>query len=284
MKVNRTLAIALFLIGILGATGNAQATPAVAAAEGTTRTVQYRTQDVVAIHAKVNFTSLIVLPVGEEILEAATGDKDFWIVDVVHNYVFIHPAKEGIQSNLNLITTKGNVYSFTLTDVSGSTTPTDLKVIVQPADRSSLIDHSSLTSSVSNAPVEYVPARQVAEAQEAAVEAKEAAQKAVSSMKEKAVQAIDAYKAAYPTKLVMDYDFKKNSAPFWIDAIYHDDKFTYIKVGPRNQEKFAVYEMRDGKPDLITYDYKDGAYVITHIMDSGYVRIGKKQMTFSRTK
>jgi type IV secretion system protein VirB9 len=276
--------IAILLLGGIGATTYAHASlpTSTESTDGMTRTVQYRNQDIVAIHARVNFTTLIVLPVGEEILDAAAGDKDFWIIDVVHNFVFIHPAKEGIQSNLNLITTKGNVYSFTLNDVSGTAAQTDLKVIIQPADRSSLINRSSLNPSASTAPVEYVPAQQVIEAKEAAVEAREVASQVVSSVKEQAVQAIDAYKAAYPTKLVMDYTFKKDSSPFFIDAIYHDDKFTYIKVGPKNQEKFAVYEMRDGKPDLITYDYKDGAYVVTHIMDSGYVRIGKKQMTFSR--
>jgi len=34
-------------------------------------------------------------------MEAATGDKDFWIVDVVGNFCFVHPAKAGISSNLN---------------------------------------------------------------------------------------------------------------------------------------------------------------------------------------
>ena len=52
-------------------------------------------------------------------MEAATGDKDFWIVDVVGNFCFVHPAKQGISSNLNLITDKGNIYSFTLQDISG---------------------------------------------------------------------------------------------------------------------------------------------------------------------
>ncbi len=64
------------------------------------------------------------LPTTEKIMEAATGDKDFWIVDVVGNFCFVHPAKQGISSNLNLITDKGNIYSFTLQDISGSTTIT----------------------------------------------------------------------------------------------------------------------------------------------------------------
>ena len=30
-------------------------------------------------------------------MEAATGDKDFWVVDVVGNFCFVHPAKAGDQ-------------------------------------------------------------------------------------------------------------------------------------------------------------------------------------------
>ncbi len=85
---------------------------------GTARTVQYHAQDIIPIRAKVKYTTLIELPSTEKIMEAATGDKDFWIVDVVGNFCFVHPAKTGISSNLNLITDKGNIYSFTLQDIS----------------------------------------------------------------------------------------------------------------------------------------------------------------------
>ena len=33
-------------------------------------------------------------------MEAATGDKEFWIVDVVGNFCFVHPAKAGNQFQL----------------------------------------------------------------------------------------------------------------------------------------------------------------------------------------
>ena len=104
------------------------------AQEASARTVQYHSQDIVPIHAKLKYTTLIEVPPSEKIMEAATGDKDFWIVDVVGNFCFVHPAKAGISSNLNLITDKGNIYSFTLQDVSGTSDVPDLKVLIVPAD------------------------------------------------------------------------------------------------------------------------------------------------------
>src|SRR5580692_12951186 len=89
-------------------------------AQDSARTVQYHSQDIVPIRAKLKYTTLIELPTTEKIMEAATGDKDFWIVDVVGNFCFVHPAKQGISSNLNLITDKGNIYSFTLQDISAT--------------------------------------------------------------------------------------------------------------------------------------------------------------------
>ena len=50
-----------------------------ALAQESARTVQYHSQDIVAIRAKVKYTTLIELPTTEKIMEAATGDKDFWI-------------------------------------------------------------------------------------------------------------------------------------------------------------------------------------------------------------
>jgi type IV secretion system protein VirB9 len=227
----------------------------------TSRNVAYHSQDIVPIHAKVKYTTLIVIPATEKIMEAATGDKDFWIVDVVGNFCFVHPAKAGISSNLNLITDKGNIYSFTLTDITGQSEEPDLKVIIQPADASNIV--------AANGPPQYVPAAQLEQARQqlATVEAHVGA-------------TVDEYKSAYPLALKFDYTFKTNEEPFDIQSIYHDDKFTYIKTNA--PEKFSVYEMRDGKPNLINYDLRDGTYIIPKVMDNGYVELGKKKMDFTR--
>src|SRR5713101_7970596 len=94
-----------FIVGVILAISSIGAL-----AQESARTVQYHSQDIVAIRAKVKYTTLIELPTTEKIMEAATGDKDFWIVDVVGNFCFVHPAKQGISSNLNLITDKGNTH------------------------------------------------------------------------------------------------------------------------------------------------------------------------------
>ena len=61
----------------------------------------------------MRYTTLIVLPENEEILDFTTGDKDFWIINGAHNLCYIHPAQTRIRSNLNLITASGHVYSKT---------------------------------------------------------------------------------------------------------------------------------------------------------------------------
>ncbi len=231
------------------------------AQDASARTVQYHSQDIVPIHAKLKYTTLIELPATEKIMDAATGDKDFWVVDVVGNFCFVHPAKAGISSNLNLITDKNNIYSFTLQDVSQTDETPDLKVIVIPADRSSIV--------ASSGPPQFVPAAQLAQSQQQ-----------LAAVESHITQAVDEYKSAYPMQLKFDYTFKANEPPFDIQAIYHDDKFTYIKTDA--PEKFSVYEMRDGKPNLVTYQLSNGTYVIPKVMDSGYVELGKKRMEFSR--
>ena len=234
---------------------------AAVAQEASARTVQYHSQDIVPIHAKLKYTTLIEVPPSEKIMEAATGDKDFWIVDVVGNFCFVHPAKAGISSNLNLITDKGNIYSFTLQDVSGSADAPDLKVLIEPADHSAIVAASG--------PPQFVPAAQL-----------EQSRQQLAALQSHVEQAVDEYKSAYPVHLKFDYTFKANEAPFDIQSIYHDDKFTYIKTNA--PEKFSIYEMKDGKPDLVTYDLRDGTYIIPKVMDSGYVELGKKRMDFTR--
>jgi type IV secretory pathway VirB9-like protein len=233
----------------------------VALPQESARTVQYHSQDIVAIRAKVKYTTLIELPTTEKIMEAAAGDKDFWIVDVVGNFCFVHPAKQGIASNLNLITDKGNIYSFTLQDISGSSAEPDLKVIVEPADRSAIVAASG--------PPQFVPAAQL-----------EQSKQQVNALQSHVEQAVDEYKSGYPTQLKFDYVYKANQAPFDIQSIYHDDKFTYIKTNA--PEKFSIYEMKDGKPNLVTYDLRERTYIIPKVIDDGYVELGKKRMNFAR--
>jgi type IV secretory pathway VirB9-like protein len=252
--MNRKLIfIAWLAIALLPLSASAQ--------ELSARTVQYHSQDIVPIHAKVKYTTLIEVPPTEKIMEAATGDKDFWIVDVVGNFCFVHPAKVGISSNLNLITDKGNIYSFTLQDVSASTDAPDLKVLIEPADHSAIV--------AAGGPPQFVPAAQL-----------ERTKEQLAALQSHVEQAVDEYKSAYQVQLKFDYTYKANEAPFDIQSIYHDDKFTYIKTNA--PEKFSIYEMKDGKPDLVTYDLRDGTYIIPKVMDSGYVELGKKRMDFTR--
>ncbi len=86
------------------------------AATDSARVVKYAQNDIVPVKAKLRFSTLIILPEKEEILDFTTGDTEFWILNGANNLCYIHPAQAGIRSNLNLITASGHVYSFLLTE------------------------------------------------------------------------------------------------------------------------------------------------------------------------
>jgi type IV secretory pathway VirB9-like protein len=97
------------------------------------RVVTYSREDIIPVRAKLRYSTLIVLPDNEEILDFTTGDKEFWIINGAHNLCYVHPAQAGIRSNLNLITTSGHVYSFLLTEISSEpNVQPDLKLFVDP--------------------------------------------------------------------------------------------------------------------------------------------------------
>jgi len=246
----KTLPIIPLLLGLAATVAHGQQSA---------RIVKYHANDIVSVRAKMRYTTLIELPATEKIMEVATGDKDFWIIDTVGNYCFLHPAKDGIHSNLNLITDKGSVYSFTLDDVESG--DPDLKVVIEPSDPSSL--------AAANGVRQFVPASEV-----------EAARAAAQIAQSRAATAVEQFRADYPTAaLKFDYSFH-SERPFDVSAIYHDDKFTYIKSSA--SEKFSVYELKDGKPDLITFQLKDGTYVLPTVVDKGYLEIGKHKLSFER--
>ena len=83
-----------------------------------TREVSYNAHAVVHLNAKLRFTTLIILPESEQILDFVCGDKEFWIVSGAQNLAYVKPAKAGATTNLNLVTASGNVYTFLLTEGS----------------------------------------------------------------------------------------------------------------------------------------------------------------------
>ena len=244
-------------------------------ADSGARTVKYAETDIIPIRAKIRFSTLIVLPVNEEILDATTGDKEFWIINGAHNLCYLHPAQQGIHSNLNLITSTGHVYSFLLTEISNETNAEpDLKIFVERKEESTI-----------NGPAGVPPLARASEVQayKTAVDAARAeSAQAVQAAQERAQKEISQYREQYAGKLRFDYTYNAKAArpPFSVTAIYHDDKFTYINCTA--QEKPTIYEVKDGKPNLIDFDLANGVYVIPKIVDQGYLALGKKKLSFER--
>jgi type IV secretory pathway VirB9-like protein len=239
------------------------------------RTVKYSQKDIVQIRARIRFSTLIVLPQNEDILDFATGDKDFWIINGVHNLCYVHPAQSGIKTDLHLITSSGHVYSFLLTEVGNSpNAEPDLKVFIEPADQSSV---ASRTGSEG-----YVRAGEV-EAYKKEIESlRSQTADQVRAAQVQSVEQINKFRSEYAGRLHFDYevDAKAAKEPFLLSAIYHDDTFTYIQCAA--QEKPALYELKDGKPNLINFQVENGVYVVPKIIESGYLAVGKKKISFTK--
>ncbi len=263
-------ALAVVLLGAV-AFGASPARAATAEA----RVVKYAKEDIVPVRAKLRFSTLIVLPEDEEILDFTTGDKEFWVINGAHNLCYVHPAQAGIRSNLNLITASGHVYSFLLTEISNEpNAEPDLKLFVEPKEGSTVAVNSGLRGYVSAGEAQaYKKELETLRAQAAGQ---------IHTAETQAAEQVNRFRSSYPTKLQFDYvlDAKATREPFLVSAIYRDDAFTYIRCSAR--EKPALYELKDGKPNLISFQFENGVYIAPKIIDSGYLAIGKKKLPFAR--
>jgi type IV secretory pathway VirB9-like protein len=260
---------------VLVLVGGALFAPAYASPDDGARIVKYAKEDIVPVRAKLRFSTLIVLPDDEEILDFTTGDREFWVINGAHNLCYVHPAQAGIRSNLNLITASGRVYSFLLAEISNQpNVDPDLKIFVERKEGSGAAGKSALRG--------YVTAGE-AEAYKKELETlrSETAEQLRAAQAQVAEQ-VHHFRSAYATKLQFDYslDPKASRAPFFVTTIYHDDAFTYIQCGAR--EKPALYELKDGKPNLISFQLENGVYIAPKIIDFGYLVVGKKKLPFSR--
>src|SRR5262245_4522765 len=184
----------------------------------TTREVHYTSRSVVTVNARLRFTTLIILPETEEILDFVCGDKDFWIVSGAQNLAYVKPAKAGAVTNLNLVAASGHVYSFLLAE--GGAEP-DLKLYVT-ADET--------VSPVSNTGKRFYTGDEVAAFKRAAEDARRDIQAARVDAAKAVEERVAKYRASFPTELQFPYRFKPHQRPFDVAAIYTDGKFTYIRA------------------------------------------------------
>src|SRR5829696_3223368 len=155
----------------------------VAAAEGQSngvREVSASGRTLIPLTTKVRYTTIILLPEQDEILDVVCGDRDFWVISATQNIAHVKPAKEGAATNLNLVTASGRVYSFLLTEQKTATP--DLKVYV------------TADPSVSSGPRKYYSAADVS-----ALQAEVTAARASSdAARQRADEAIATFKQQYP--------------------------------------------------------------------------------------
>jgi type IV secretory pathway VirB9-like protein len=246
-----------------------------AASEATARVVKYAKEDIIPVRAKLRFSTLIVLPEEEEILDFTTGDKEFWVINGAHNLCYVHPAQTNIRSNLNLITASGHVYSFLLTEISNQpNSEPDLKIFVEPKEGSAVAASTALRG--------YVRASEAEAYKKELEQLRSHAADQIRAAQEAAAEKVNRFRSSYATRLVFDYrlDPKAAREPFLVSAVFHDESFTYIQCAAR--EKPSLYEIKDGKPNLLSFQFENGVYIAPKVIDSGYLAIGEKKLLFTR--
>ena len=270
----RTTAVLLISASWLSADPKPSIEPLLDTLPAEARVVQYGPRSIPALRARLRFTTMIELPAKERILDFVCGDKELWVVNGVANLAYVKPSKPGAKTNLVLVTASGNSYVFILQE--GGDQP-DLRVIVEPTQE--MMD-------ATNGALKFVPASAVEDYKQqaemaliSAHRARQDADKAITDAKTTAAKQTDQAAAQLPTKLKFAYRWKKDPL-FAVSSIYHDGKFTYIAANP--QETPAVYEYKDGKPNLVNAPYADGVFTFDKVLDSGYMKIGKKEMPFIR--
>lgn len=267
---------AMFVLGLL------VGTQTLAFAQGI-RDVSYGPKSVVSVGTKVRFTTLIVLPEGEEILDFVCGDKEAWVISGAQNFAYVKPAKAGAATNLNLVTASGQVYSFLLSEGVGDP---DLKVYVRldasPAEPSTrrrfhtAAEMDDLRASLKES------AQQLTDAREAAARAVEEAAASKVKAAQAAADQVAAFRATYPSQLQFPYRFRANEKPFLVSAMFHDGRFTYLRTSAA--ELSALYELVDGMPNLLTFQFENGLYIVPKVLDRGYLTIGKQTLRFEASR
>ena len=225
------------------------------------REVSASERGVIPLQTRIRYTTMVVLPESEEILDVICGDKDFWIVSSTQNIAHIKPAKESAATNLNLVTRSGAIYSFLLTEKAA---PPDLKVYIDGGN----VSPTAKPKYYSAAQVEALEL-QLAEARTTQRDTERRAEEASATFRQE-----------YPSRLHFVYGSLKYEKPFLVRSVWHDGQFTYVKSDA--SELPALYEVKDGKPALLNFQVREGTYVVPKVLDRAYLSLGSQRFTFEQ--
>ena len=229
------------------------------------REVTASDRSLIPLNTRLRYTTMIVLPDGDEILDVICGDRDFWVISAVQNVAHVKPAKAGAETNLNLVTARGTIYSFLLGERSsappGQSAP-DLKVYV------------SADPTTPTGRPKYYSAAEVERLQAELTEAHEATTRAEVQARE----VVAAAKQELPTQMQFPYAPVKYERPFLVRAMWHDGQFTYLQSDAA--ELPALYEVKDGKPGLVNFQVHRGTYIVPKVLESGYLALGTAKLAF----
>ena len=186
---------------------------------------------------------------------------------------------ENARTNIALICASGNIYSFRVYENKNA--ETDLIVYV---DYAALAEgQESQGKRPEPHEPKFISKMDVAIYQEAAEQAERNARAAWDQADRRMQRAIDQFRASYPTLIRFEYKLHKKAlqTPFEIAGMWHDGRFTYVRSNA--VEAPALYEKRDGKPSLVSYDLTpDGLYIVKRVLHDGFFQIGKKKAEWRR--
>ncbi len=238
------------------------------------RHVEVTPETVVEVTTRVRFTTVIVVPEDEQILTFVCGDSEYWGLEGTANIALLKPMKEGVRTNVALITDRGSIYSLTAREGGEP----DLKVFLErPAE-------SPQEPGPVGTPVQrpaFVAAAELEGWQLQAERAGQEAREAKRAAQELVERGVEDFRRRYPGTLRFDYRLPAEAArsPWQVRAMWHDQRFTYLLCTAA--EAPALYEEKDGQPALVAFDYEDGLYVARHVLESGWLQVGRKRLRWS---
>src|SRR5581483_1875116 len=162
----------------------------------------------------------------------------------------------------NLVTAKGTVYSFLLTE--GKTAQPDLKVYV------------TADPNARQAKPKYVSIAQMSALEQELTDARAA----IDRVQQRTDEEIARFRRQYPSELQFVYGAPKYEKPFYVRSIWNDGQLTYIKTDAH--ELPALYEVKDGEPSLVNFQVQNGTYVVPKVIERGYLVLGKDKFSFQQ--
>ncbi len=236
--------------------------------------IQWQAGDIITVEASLHMATHVTFP--EDHIDVIVGSNKLWAADYVKNHLWIKPTtqlKEGRETTVTYVGQSNHSY----------------EVLVRRTTRPHTFCYMVEATAAMINKTKWTRARDAEQGGLSTLELQRRFQRQQRQMTQNVVEQTQDALRKYRRNIFTGYDITEGEGWFsnngkFVESVYDDGRFTYIRVTDDSRGLMSVYAEIDGKQELleVNYDPATKVYEVSGVFPMFKLKHGNSELMISR--